>query len=87
MTRWVSARVRGRQPILQPRLHGADRHGDGGLRRVDHRHAERVLERAPMAGHAGAPHDHDVGAASCAPPRRQAIAGQLGEGMVKLVPL
>jgi len=31
------------------RLHCPDRHGDGGLGGVDHRHAERLLERAAVA--------------------------------------
>src|SRR5262245_10375844 len=39
-----------------------DCHGDGSLRWVDHRDAERLFQRLPMACHSGATHDHRLGA-------------------------
>ena len=39
-------------------LHRADCHRDRGLRRIDHRNAERILQRLAMTRHAGASH-HD----------------------------
>jgi hypothetical protein len=35
--------------LRRRRLHRADRHRDGGVRRVDHRHADRVFEAAMAA--------------------------------------
>ena len=50
----------GRGQACGPRtaLHRPDRHRDRRLRRVDHRNAERILQRRAMPRHAGAAH-HD----------------------------
>src|SRR5215217_321769 len=39
-----------------------DCHRDRGLRRINHRHPERLLESPAMARHTGAPHEDSLGA-------------------------
>ena len=43
-------------------LDRADRRGDGGMHRIDHRRTKRFFEWRAMARHAGAAHDDHVGA-------------------------
>src|SRR5262245_25081666 len=43
-------------------LHRSERHRDRGLGRVDHRDAERLLQRSAMARHAGTTHHQCLGA-------------------------
>src|SRR6266545_4713069 len=64
-SRWCGKPVLSGLPRAASRpakLYRSERHGDRGLRRVDHRDAERLFQRATMARHSGATHDYRLSA-------------------------
>jgi len=59
---WRKPSELSRQSSKRAKLYRADCHGDGSLRRIDDRNTERGLERRSVSRHAGASHDHHIGA-------------------------
>ena len=48
------------RPSMLGELNRTERHGDGGLRRIDDRNAKRLLQWRAVPRHAGAAHYHSL---------------------------